>query len=105
MGEIQPAVDWTAIERSPEFRELTRGRRRFAAVAGALGIAAGLLFVVVANLAPDLMGTRVVGSVSLGFLGGVALVGVTWAITWAYMRRSANVWGPLEERIRDTHGS
>jgi hypothetical protein len=46
------------------------------------------------------MGTQVIGSVSLGFLGGVALIGVTWVITLMYMRRSDRVWGPLEEEIR-----
>jgi hypothetical protein len=37
---------------------------------------------------------------SLGFAGGVALIVLTWAITFTYMRRSDRVWGPLEETIR-----
>jgi uncharacterized membrane protein (DUF485 family) len=103
--ERETAVDWTAVERSQEFRELTRGRRRFAAIAGALGIGAGLLYVVLANVAPDLMGTHVFGRMSLGFLGGVGLILVTWAITWTYMRRSEAVWAPLEQRVRDQASS
>jgi len=94
-------TDWAAIERLPEFQELVTGRRRFAWVAGAIGIGLGALYVVLAATAHDLMATRVAGSFSLGFAGGVGLVGVTWAITLAYMRRSNRVWGPLEARVRE----
>jgi uncharacterized membrane protein (DUF485 family) len=93
-------VDWSAIERSPEFRELVRGRKRFTWTAGAIGMGLGALYVVLCGLAPDLMGTEVIGSVSLGFLGGIGLIVVTWVVTWMYMRRSDRVWGPLEEEVR-----
>jgi hypothetical protein len=69
-------------------------------VAGGIGIALGALYVVLAATAHDLMGTRLAGSFSLGFAGGVALILVTWAITLAYIRRSSRVWGPLEARVR-----
>ena len=62
-----PAPDWSAIEAMPEFRELSSSRRRFAARGLALGIGLGALYVVLANVAPDLMGTEVFGSMSLGF--------------------------------------
>ncbi|HEY3021514.1 MAG TPA: DUF485 domain-containing protein [Solirubrobacteraceae bacterium] len=94
-------TDWAAIERLPEFQELVTGRRRFAWVAGGIGIGLGALYVVLAATAHDLMATRVAGSFSLGFAGGVGLIAVTWAITLAYMRRSNRVWGPLEARVRE----
>lgn len=94
-------VDWDAIERSPEFQELVTGRRRFAFTAGGLGVGLGALYVVLAGVAHDLMGTKLIGSFSLGFAGGVLLILVTWGITIAYMRRSDRVWGPLEARIRE----
>jgi uncharacterized membrane protein (DUF485 family) len=94
-------VDWSAIERSPEFRELVEGRKRFTWTAGGIGIGTGALYVILSGLAPDLMGTKVIGSISLAFLGGIALILLTWAITLAYKRRSDRVWGPLEERIRE----
>ena len=97
---MSQTFDWTAIEGSAEFRELTRGRRRFSAVAGAIGIGAGLLYIVLAGFARDFMGTEVIGSISLAFLGGVGLILLTWLITFLYMRRSARVWSPMEERIR-----
>lgn len=97
----RPDIDWAAIERLPEFQELVTGRRRFAWVAGAIGIGFGALYVVLTATAPDLMGTTLAGSFSLGFAGGVALILLTWAITLAYMRRSTRVWAPLEARVRE----
>lgn len=97
---VAPAPDWEAIEQLPEFRELVTSRRRFAWAAGTIGIGAGALYVVLAATAHGLMGTRIAGSFSLGFAGGVALVVLTWAITWTYLRRSTRVWAPLEARVR-----
>jgi uncharacterized membrane protein (DUF485 family) len=94
-------VDWEAIERSPDFQELVNDRRRFAWTGGTIGVGLGALYVVLAGVAPDLMGTQLFGSMSLGFVGGVGLIVLTWVITLAYMRRSDKVWGPLEERIRE----
>jgi uncharacterized membrane protein (DUF485 family) len=94
------SVDWEAIERTPDFQELVNGRRRFAWTYGTIGVGLGALYVVLAGVAPDLMGTHLFGSMSLGFAGGVGLILVTWVITFAYVRRSDRVWGPLEERIR-----
>ena len=92
--------DWEAIERSPEFQELVSSRKRFAWTTGTIGIGLGVVYVVLVGVAHDLMGTKLIGSMSLGFAGGVGLIVLTWAITLAYVLRSNNVWGPLEERIR-----
>ncbi len=100
-----PAPDWEAIERSPDFQQLVRSRRRFAWAAGTIGIGLGALYVVLAGVAPDLMGTHLFGSMSLGFAGGVGLIVLTWAITLLYMYRSERVWGPLEHRIREAHAA
>ena len=94
------AIDWATIERMPAFQELTRSRRRFAWLAGGAGVALGALYVVLAATAHGLMGTKLIGSFTLGFAGGVGLVVMTWAITFAYMRRSERVWAPLEASIR-----
>ena len=99
--EAAGTFDWEAIERSADFQELVKGRRRFTWTAGGLGTGLGVLYVVLAGVAHDLMGTKLIGSFSLGFAGGVLLIVVTWAITIAYMRRSDRVWGPLEARIRE----
>jgi uncharacterized membrane protein (DUF485 family) len=99
------AVDWTAIERSEAFRELVRSRRGFSYKAGAIGLGLGLLYVVLSQVAPELMRTAVLGDMSLGFLGGVLLILLTLAITWLYMHKSATVWAPMEERVRREAGA
>ena len=93
------AVDWEAIERSPEFRALVSSRRRFVVAWG--GAVAGLtaLFVVLAYLTPDLVGTEVVPPITLGFVVGVGLILFTWVVTWMYLRKSDREWSPLEREI------
>ena len=99
-GEGAPAYDWTAVESSAEFQELTHERRRFAGTMLALGLGIALLYIVLCGVAPDFMATEVLGSMTLAVLGGVLLIVLTWGITYAYMRRAAAVWEPLEERVR-----
>jgi uncharacterized membrane protein (DUF485 family) len=101
VSDTHSDIDWAAIERSEDFRALTRGRRRFAWTAGSIGMGLGAVYIVLAGVAPDLMDTKIFGSMSLGFAGGVGLILVTWAITLLYLRRSDREWGPLEERIRE----
>jgi uncharacterized membrane protein (DUF485 family) len=87
------AIDWEAIERSPEFRALVASRRRFTMLWG--GGSAGLCaaFVVLAYLTPDLFGE------ALGWVVGVGLIVLTWIVSFAYLRKSDRVWSPMEQRI------
>lgn len=91
-------IDWEAVEASPDFQELVASRRRWVLTVGGGGMAVGLLYVVLSGVAPDLLGTQVIGSISLGFLAGIGLIVLAWVVTLLYMRRSDAVWGPLEEK-------
>lgn len=93
-------VDWSAIERSTEFQQLSRSRRRFALAATAVGLAAGVAYILIVYLADGFAREKVLGDISVGFLGGVLLVVLTWVISLLYLRRSNREWGPLEERVR-----
>jgi uncharacterized membrane protein (DUF485 family) len=92
-----PQVDWTRIEASDEFRELTRTRHGFIAVAAAVSGGAFLVYLGLAVFATDLMGTTV-GGVPIAWLVAMTQVFITWAVTWAYLRQADNVFAPLEER-------
>ena len=87
------SIDWEAIERSPDFRALVASRRRFTMQWG--GGSAGLCaaFVVLAYLAPDLLGE------ALGWVVGVGLIVLTWIVSFAYLRKSDREWSPMEQRI------
>jgi uncharacterized membrane protein (DUF485 family) len=92
-------IDWEAIERSPEFRELVASRRRFVAVAGGSVVGLTALFVIVAYLAPDALAATVVEPITAGFVAGVGLIVLTWIVTLAYLRKSDRDWAPQERRL------
>jgi uncharacterized membrane protein (DUF485 family) len=94
-------VDWEAIERSREFRELVASRRRFVIAALGLAVTVTVLFVLLANLAPGVMGASVAGDITFGFVYGVGLIVMTWAITLLYLRKSDRDWAPLERRAAE----
>jgi uncharacterized membrane protein (DUF485 family) len=93
------SIDWRRIEGSEEFRELTRRRHRFLAVASLVSLGGFLVYLVLATFAHGFMGTRVLGGVPVAFLAAVSQVLLTWAVTWAYLRKADREFGPLEERV------
>ena len=101
----QDAVDWKAIEDSPEFRQLVASRTRFVKGALGIGVAATVLFVVLGSIAPGVMGASVAGDITLGFVYGVLLIFMTWAITLLYLRKSDREWSPLERRAIEAAGA
>jgi uncharacterized membrane protein (DUF485 family) len=90
-------ANWRAVERSPEFRELVRRRKAFLVPITLFWAAFFLTYLLLAALAPELMGERVLG-VSLGFLLSVAQVLMTWLVAFLYLRRAERVFEPLERR-------
>jgi len=93
-------VDWTRIESSDEFRELTRRRHGFIAMAAGVSGGAFLIYLGLAVFAPDVMGTTI-GGVPLGWLIAMTQVFITWGVTWAYLRQADNVFAPLEDRATE----
>ena len=89
----EPSIDWEAIERSPEFRALDTSRRRFVMLWGGGAVALCAAFVVIAYLAPDVLGE------AAGWAVGVGLIVVTWVVSFAYLRKSDQEWSPMEQRI------
>ena len=54
--EHRPDIDWEAVERSPEFRELTKRKKAFVVPATAFFMAWYFGFVIPCGYAPDFMG-------------------------------------------------
>jgi uncharacterized membrane protein (DUF485 family) len=96
-GDAQQ-VDWTRIESSDEFRELTRRRHGFIAVAAAISFGAFLIYLALAVFATDLMGTTI-GGVPLAWLVAMTQVFITWGVTWSYLRKADSEFAPLEQRV------
>jgi uncharacterized membrane protein (DUF485 family) len=90
-------VDWTRIEGSEAFRELTGRRHRFIALAATVTFGAFLVYLVLAVFAPGVMGTTI-GGVPLAWPVAMTMVFLTWAVTWTYLRKADHEFEPLEER-------
>jgi uncharacterized membrane protein (DUF485 family) len=98
-------VDWTRIERSPEFRELTARRHRFIARAATVTFVSFATYLALATFATGFMGTTVLGGVPVAWLAAMSQVLVTWAVTWTYLRKADREFAPLEERVRERAGA
>src|SRR3954454_13675541 len=99
------AVDWTRIERSPEFRELTARRHRFIAIAAAITFGVFLVYLGLATFATGFMGTTVLGGVPIAWLAAMSQVFMTWAVTWTYLRKADREFAPLEQRVAERAGA
>jgi uncharacterized membrane protein (DUF485 family) len=98
------APDWQRIERSPEFRELTRRRHRFLAAASVVFLGWFLTYLLFATFAPGIMGT-LIGGVPFAFYAAVSQVLMTWAVTWVYLRKADREFAPLEQRVLEEAGA
>jgi uncharacterized membrane protein (DUF485 family) len=98
-------VDWTRIERSPEFRELTSRRHRFIARAAGLTLVSFGTYLGLATFATGFMGTTVLGGVPIAWLAAMSQVLMAWAVTWTYLRKADREFAPLEERVAERAGA
>jgi uncharacterized membrane protein (DUF485 family) len=92
------AVDWQSIARSPEFRELVQRRKRWLLPVTAVWLSIFMAYLLLASLAPDIMGNEVVFGFTLGFVLSATQVVLTWVVTWLYLRQADTVFEPLEQR-------
>ena len=98
-------VDWTRIERSPEFRELTARRHRFIAGAAAVTFVSFGVYLGLAVFATGFMGTTVLGGIPIAWLAAMSQVLMTWAVTWTYLRKADREFAPLEQRVAERAGA
>ena len=74
------SVDWEAIERSPEFRELIARRRRFVLPATIFFLAWYLGFILLAGYAEDFMGSSIYEGFTVGYLLALSQFVMVWAL-------------------------
>ena len=98
--EAGAAMDWQAIEESPEFQELVKERRSFLVPATIVFLVGSIGYLLLAAYAQDFMG-KDVGGIPVAFIAAVTQVLLTWLITWAYLRKADNTFEPLEERAAE----
>jgi uncharacterized membrane protein (DUF485 family) len=96
-----PEVDWLAIERSPEFKELTRRRRNFVVPALAFVFVWYFGFIALAGYAPDFMGERIYEGFTVGYAIALSQFVMTWVLGWLYLRQADRVFDPLSRRVAE----
>jgi uncharacterized membrane protein (DUF485 family) len=80
--------DWSAIERTPEFRALVRAKRAFIVPATLFFVAYYFALPALVGYWPDLMSTRVAGHINLAYLFALSQFVMAWAIMAVYVRRA-----------------
>jgi uncharacterized membrane protein (DUF485 family) len=99
MSQTDPRIDWEAIERSPEFRELTAARRRFVLPATIFFLAWYIGFILLAGYAPDFMAGSVYEGLTVGYCLALTQFVMVGALGLMYLRRAERVYDPLADEL------
>ena len=94
-------TDWTAIEESPEFRELTSRKKAFVVPATIFFMVWYFGFIALCGYAPDFMGREfLTDGLTVGYVLALTQFVMSWALAAMYVRRANKVFDPLAERAR-----
>jgi uncharacterized membrane protein (DUF485 family) len=99
MSVTDPRVDWEALERSPEFRELVATKRRFVLPATIFFLAWYFGFVLLAGYAPDFMARSVYEGLTVGYVLALTQFVMVGVLGVMYLRRAERVFDPLAEKV------
>ena len=95
------AIDWEAIERSAEFQELVRRKRRYVIPRVVFFLVWYLAFVLLAGYAEDFMGSEfLVDGLTVGYVLAFSQFLMVWGLAWLYLRKADRIFDPLEEDVR-----
>jgi uncharacterized membrane protein (DUF485 family) len=101
VAEHHSEIDWQAVERSPEFRELVSRKKSFVIPATIFFLVWYFGFIVLAGYAPDFMGREfITDGLTVGYALALTQFVMTWVLGWMYLRRADKVFDPLAVRAR-----
>jgi uncharacterized membrane protein (DUF485 family) len=95
-------IDWIAAERSPEFRELIRKRRRFVLPATIFFLAWYFGFIILAGYAEDFMGESIYEGFTVGYLLALTQFIMVWTLGGLYLRKADRDFDPLARKAAET---
>ena len=93
------AIDWQAIEASPEFQELVAKRRSFVLPATIFFLAYYMAFILLAGYAEDFMGSSVYEGLTVGYCLALTQFVMVFALGIMYLRRADRDYDPLAARV------
>ena len=91
-------IDWIAAERSPEFQDLVRKRRRFVVPATIFFLGWYSAFVLLAGYAPGFMGSSIYQGFTVGYALALTQFLMVWVLGGLYLRRADRDFDPLARR-------
>jgi uncharacterized membrane protein (DUF485 family) len=91
-------IDWEAIERSPEFQELVRGRRSFVIPCTIFFLGWYMGFIALCAYASDFMGERVYEGLTVGYCLALTQFVMVWGLGLWYLRKADREFDPLAEK-------
>jgi uncharacterized membrane protein (DUF485 family) len=80
--------DWNAIAAMPEFKALTRARRRFIVPATIFFIIYYFALPVLVGYFPSVMEIKVLRSINVAYLFALSQFFMAWIIMWMYIRHA-----------------
>ena len=100
MAQTAPpqAIDWEAIERSPEFQELVHRRRRFVIPCTIFFLCWYMGFILLTAYAEDFMGERIYQGLTVGYCLALTQFAMVLVLGIWYLRKSDAEFDPLAER-------
>jgi uncharacterized membrane protein (DUF485 family) len=90
-----------AVGKDPEMVELERRHRRFVWPATAFFLIYYLALNVLAGTSPDLMGTKLFGEFTFGYLFALSQFLMAFVVAWVYSRWAARRIDPLATDLRE----
>ncbi len=90
-----------AVGKDPEMVELESRHRRFVWPATVFFLIYYLALNVLAGTSPDLMGTKLVGEFTLGYLFALSQFLMAFVVAWVYSRWAARRIDPLATDLRE----
>jgi len=99
--ESAGSIDYIAMEESPRFQALKRTQRSFIFPMAALFLVWYFVYVLLAAFAPEFMGQRVWGDITVGLLFGLGQFVSTFAITMGYVAFANRKLDPVATEIRE----
>ena len=94
----QPAVDWEAIERSPEFQELVHRRRSFVIPGTIFFLSWYLGFILLCAYAEDFMAESVYQGLTVGYCLALTQFAMVFILGLWYLRKADKEFDPLAEK-------
>ena len=90
-----------AVGKDPEMIELENRHRRFVWPATAFFLVYYLTLNVLAGTSPDLMGTKLFGEFTFGYLFALSQFLMAFVVAWVYSRWAASRMDPLATDLRE----